>query len=518
MSSHRIIVNTAATYIRSVITLGLGLFSARWVLGGLGTTDYGLFAVVGSIISFITFLNGVMAASASRHFAFALGRGDSDEVNLWFNTSLSIHVILPVVLIAIGWPIGEYCVRHVFIIPAARISASLWVFRLSLITAFVGMVSIPYLAMFTAQQHIAEMAVWGTLQSVLLFAFAYLLTRVSVDRLLFYTGYGVAISVVFQVIQILRARCIFRECRIHYRHWFDKCRFKEIFSFASWNLIGNAGAILRDQGSAILLNLHFGPKVNAAFGIANQVSVQTSQLGVAMVGAFAPEINASEGRGDRQSMLSLAQRASKFGTILILLFAIPLMVETDYILTLWLVDPPAYAALFCQLILAMFLLDRLSIGYMLAINAHGKVAGYQSTLGTCLILTLPLAWILLTLGLPPTSVGIAMVVTMAAVSTGRVFWARKLLGVPVKHWLRQVVLPTGTVTLAACLAVMLPRWLLLPSIARLMFVTAAGLLTTLTATWFLALDADDRTFVRQNTKRLWDSLDGESRGYRDITR
>jgi O-antigen/teichoic acid export membrane protein len=508
MSSRRIILNTVATYIRSVIAVGLGLFSSRWVLAGLGASDYGLFAVVGSIITFITFLNGVMAGSASRHFAFALGRGDSDEVNKWFNTSLSIHLILPVVLISIGWPIGEYCIRQVLTIPPARILACLWVFRLSLIVAFIGMVSIPYTAMFSAKQHIAELAAWGTLQSVMSFALAYILTTVSGDRLLFYAGYGVAIGGLFQFVQVMRARHLFSECRLRYSRWFDSRRFREIFSFASWNLIGTFGATLRDQGSAILLNTHFGPRVNAAFGIATQVSNQTSQLGVAMTQAFSPEVTASEGRGDRARMLSLAQQASKFGTILVLLFAIPLMVEMDYVLKIWLIEPPLYTALFCKLILATFVLDRLSAGYMLASHAYGKIAAYQASLGTCLVLTLPLAWVFLKFGAPPTSVGIAFVVTMAGVSLGRVFWARRYLGVPIRRWLGEVALPSGTVTLAALLAVMGPHWLLSPSFPRLVLVSVAGIVTIVFTAWFLALDGKERSFVKQNAGRLLDMMGG----------
>ena len=502
MSSHRIIVNTAATYIRSVITVGLGLLSARWVVGGLGATDYGLFAVVGSIIGFITLLSGVMAVSASRHFAFALGRGNPEEANKWFNTSLNIHVILPIVLIAFGWPIGEYCIRHVFTIPFDRIHACLWVFRLSLIVAFVGMVTIPYMAMFTAKQHIAEPAAWGVLQSLLSFIFAYLLTIVPGDRLFFYAGYGVAISVFFRVIQVMRARHIFQECRIHYYHWFDRSRFKEILSFACWNLIGSFGAILRDQGSVVLLNLHFGPKVNAAFGIANTVSAQAAQLGSSMLGAFSPELNASEGRGDRTSMLALAQRASKFGTILVLLFAIPLVVEMDYILKLWLREPPLYTALFCQLILVAFLVDRLTTGYMMAVNAKGVIAAYQATVGTCLALTIPLAWVFLKLGAQPTSVGLAFIIAMAGVSAGRVLWARRLLGVPIWHWLRDVLLPVSTVTLAAASATLLPRCLLSPSFSRLVLVTVASVTTATVTAWLFAMNATERSAVKQSAMHM----------------
>jgi len=504
MSSHRIILNTAATYIRSVITLGLGLCSARWILGGLGVTDYGLFAVVGSIIIFITFLNGVMSVSAARHFAFAIGRGDSEDVTRWFNTSLSIHIILPLLLVLIGWPIGEYCISHVFTIPPSRIAACHWVFRLSLIVAFFSMVSIPYFAMFNAKQHLAEIAVWGLLQSVLLFVFAYILTKVSGDRLLFYAVYCATISVVFQVAQVVRARYIFPECRISYRHWFERNRFKEILSFACWSLFGSFGTIIRDQSSVFLLNLHFGPTVNAAYGIANNVSGQTSQLGIAMIGAFAPEITASEGRGDRQRMLALAQRASKFGTILVLLFAIPLMAELDYVLKLWLIRPPPQTAEFCQLILVAFILDRLSAGYMLAVNATGKMAGYQITLGSCLALTLPLAWLFLRFGAPPLSVSVAAVVTMTAVSVGRVFWVRRLLNIPVRRWLQNVVAPSSTVAFVAVAMVLAPRLLLPPSFVRLSLVTATGIGAVLLTTWFLVLDANERIHSRQTVLKVLD--------------
>ncbi len=502
MSSHRIILNTSATYIRSVIAAGLGLFSARWVLAGLGASDYGVFVVVGSIIIFITFLNGVMSVSAARHFAFAIGRGDSEDVIRWFNTSLSIHIILPLLLILIGWPIGEYCIAHVLTIPPDRIPVCHWVFRLSLVVAFFSMVSIPYLAMFNAKQHLAETAAWGMLQSVMLFVFAYILTKVSGDRLLFYAGYGATIGVVFQVTQVARARYIFPECRINYRHWFERNRFKEILSFACWSLFGSFGTILRDQSSVFLLNLHFGPTVNAAYGIANNVSGQASQLGVAMIGAFAPEITASEGRGDRQRMLALAQRASKFGTIFVLLFAIPLMAELDFVLNLWLIHPPPQTAEFCQLILVTFILDRLSAGYMLAVNATGKMAGYQITLGSCLALTLPLAWLFLRFGAPPLSVSIAAVATMTAVSVGRVFWVRRLLNVPVRRWLQDVVAPSSTVAFVAAAMVLAPRLLLPPSLVRLSLVAATGIGSILLTTWFLVLDVNERIYIRQTVLRV----------------
>lgn len=502
MANKRIVLNTAATYIRTIFTAGLTLFSSRWVLNSLGFTDYGLFSLVGSIILFITFLNGVMACSAVRYFAYSIGQGDRFEVNRWFNSAIGIHLVLAFVLVAIGWPIGEYVICNILTVPGDRLTACLWIFRASLVSAFVSIFSVPFVAMFTAKQHITELAAWGTLQSILTFTLAWLLRHASGDRLLFYAGGMVVIIVFVQASQISRAISVFDECRIVYCQWFDLCRFKSIFSFAGWNLLGWSGALFRDQGSAILLNLFFGPSVNAAFGIATQVSAQTNQLSTAMVGAFSPEITACEGSGDRTRMLFLSQRASKFGTILVILLAIPLISEMDYVLKVWLHEPPPFTALFCRLILVTFLIDRLSIGYMLAVQACGKIAAYQATVGTSLIMTLPMAWIFLKMGLPPTSIGIAFIITMTITSLGRVQWGRYLFCMSIHSWFDKVVWPSVIVFLVATVVSVIPHWLLPSSFLRLIIVFVASITCSLCSAWFFVLELKDRQFIRQNTQRM----------------
>jgi O-antigen/teichoic acid export membrane protein len=501
-ASQRLVLNTAATYGRSVFSIALTLFSSRWILASLGQTDYGLFSLVGSIIIIITFLNGVMAGSVSRYFAYSIGQDDSEEVTHWFNTALSLHLCFAVILILFGWPIGRHVIVHFLNIPPDRLASCLGVFHISLLSAFASMISVPFMAMFNAKQHISEIAGWGIVQTILTFALAIMLAKASGDRLLFYAIGMAGIIVGIQIAIIVRAFSVFGECRIVTKAWFDSSCFKRILSFAVWNLIGGTGATFRDQGSAILLNLFFGARVNAAFGIANQVSTQTNQLSAAMLGAFSPEITSSEGRGDRKRMLSLSHRASKFGTILVMLFAIPLIVEMDYILRLWLHIPPPHSALFCRLILCTFLIDRLSTGYMMAVNAYGKIAAYQATVGICLILTLPLAWLFLKWGYPPTSVGIAFMITSAVCTIGRALWMRRLFGEPVSRWIQIVVLPcliVGTISLCTAL---IPCWLMTPSFARLIFVSSLSIGAALLAAWLIAFDAQEHAFVRQNSRHL----------------
>jgi len=498
MTSYKlIVVNTATTYIRSIFAAGLSLFSSRWVLNALGHSDYGLFVVVGSLIIFVTFINSTMSGSAARYFAYSIGKGDSNEVKRWFNSALCIHICLAFLLILIAWPVGEYVVVHTLKVPNERLTTCLWVFRLSLLSAFFNMISVPFVAMFTAKQRIAEIAVWGMAQSIIVFAFAWFLQFSSGDRLLFYSIGMVAILIIIQIIQVFRAIVVFNECGINFRRYCERDRFKDLFLFASWSLIGNTGAIFRDQGSSVLLNLFFGPTVNAAYGIATQVSIQTTQFSTAMIGAFSPEITASEGRGNRSNMLSLSLSASKFGALLVLPLAIPLVVEIDYILKLWLGVPPPFSASLCQLILVTFLIDRLSMGYWLAAQACGKIAIYQATIGSSHLLALPLAWFFLKFGFGPPGVGFAFVISISISSFGRVLWGKRLLGITVYHWFITVVWPYIIVILVSTAIALVFNYNLSPSFFRFALVTSSSIVSSLLAIWFFVLNYKERSYVKQ---------------------
>lgn len=502
MSSRKIAINTMATYGRSVLAAAMALFSGRWVLAALGQSDFGLFSVVGSIIVFILFLSNVMSAGASRFFAYSIGRNAPTETNTWFNVSLSIHTFLGITLALLGWPIGEYVVRHVLTVPPDRVDACAWVFRLSLISAFATMVTVPFTAMFNAKQRIVEVAVIGLLQSAAVFGLAWFLGKVHGDLLLVYSAGMVLIILVAQLTMMGRAIASFPECQLSMKHWFNPARLKEMFSFTGWTLIGVAGSMLRDQGSALLLNLFFGPTVNAAYAVGTQVSAQTNQLSMSMVTAFSPEITASEGRGDRARMLSLSNQASKFGTILVLLFAIPLMVEMDYVLVLWLKHPPEHSATFCRFILSTFVLDRLTVGTMLSVSAHGRIAAYQATVGTCLLMTFPIGWVLLHSGLPATSIGYAFLITITAASLGRVLWARRLFQMHISTWIGEVLIPTLGVAFAASACALFVHQLPIPPFLRLALVGITSVLAAAVVGWQIAMRPNERQFAQRALARL----------------
>lgn len=411
------------------------------MLSSLGHTDYGIYSLVGTLIVFVTALNSLMSSSAARHLAYASGENGGASVNQWFNAAFGIHLALAAALVLIGWPIGEYLVLNVLNLPSERVSTGLIVFRLSLTAAFVSMLSVPFIAMFTAKQRFGELAIWGVLQSAMIFCVAAAMLVVGGDLLWKYSLGVVTVGVCVNLAQMYRAYSRFPECRLRLSMMFDKAKFSELFRFASWNLFGWIGVLLRDHGSAVLINLYFGPSANAAYAVATQVSNQASQFSSALISAFSPAINAKEGAGERAEVLALSEKASIYGTLLALLVAVPLIASMDDLLYLWLGNVPDGSAFFCYFILLTFIIDRTSSGYMLAVQATGRIAAYQATVGLSLICTLPIAWVMVIYGSPPWTVGLAAVFTMSITTIGRALWGRHMFGIPLSRWLSKVVFP-----------------------------------------------------------------------------
>ncbi len=492
MTSKRIVKNFITTYVRSIAAVILALFSSRWVFGSLGATDYGLYSIVGSLVAFVTILNTIMAVGSSRQFAYSIGQNNLNELKSWFNSAIGIHLIMASGLVMTGWPLGEYVIGHYLSIPNDRLSACQLVFRLSLVAAFINMVTVPFKAMYIAKQHIAEMSLLDMARIFLSFILAFSLEYLSGDHLIVYATGMVSIIILIQVCQGLRALFLFNECRIIADHLFVWKRIKTITSFSFWTLFGSIGSLLRDEGSSVLINSYYSPSVNAAFAIAKQVSAQANQLAAAMISALSPEITTSEGRGDRTRMLSLSSRSSKYGTILVLFFAIPLSVDIDYVLTLWLKSPPMYAGLFCQLILCSFVLERLSSGYMMAVSAVGRIAGYQATVGASFIATLPLAWFFIQVGFGPASIGFAFIISMAISTFLRVLWGSRLLKIPVTMWLTSVLTPCTVATIASVFCVIITHGTLQQSLFRLVITTLVSSTILSIFTWYYVLENSER--------------------------
>lgn len=507
-ANRRIFLNIIATYARSLYALVLGLFTARWALAALGQVDFGLYGVVGGLTAFIAFFNGLLATAVGRFYAVSIGAAQKNSgegletCRQWFSIAVFIHTVIPVILMMIGYPIGEWAVRHWLTIPPDRIGSCVWVFRFVCVSCFIGMVNVPFQAMYTAKQYIAELTIYSFATTTLNFLFLYYMVSNPGDWLAKYALWGMLMSVVPQLIICIRAIIVFPECRFKLSYVWSAEKFKELLYYAGWQTFGCLGAMLRGQGLAVLVNKYFGPKVNSAMALGSNVVTHAGTLSSSLIGAFQPAIANAYGAEDMNRMRALSYQACKIGTLLLLFFMIPIAVELPEILRIWLKNPPRYTDGLCWSVMAMVIIDKTSVGHMLAVNARGKIAVYQAFLGGALLLTLPIAWILVHVGWNVYAVGYSMVITMAMCAWGRVWFARRLVGMSARHWLFHIFLPLFIVAAITAGTGLLPRLFMETSFVR---VLASGFLveTVLFAlSWMILLNKEERNFVGSKIKGL----------------
>ena len=468
----------------------------------LGEVDYGLMGVVGGLTVFITYLNGILAGAIGRFYAISVGEQAMDKESgiltcrKWFTTAVVIQTIMPTLLLIICYPIGEWAVRCFLTIPADRVHDCVWVWRFVCFSCYLGMLSMPWNAMYGAHQYIAELTVYSFVTTTLNACFLYYMVTHPGVWLSKFAFWQCLLAITPNLIIWIRAHYLFPECRIVWKH--IKCwdNVKKMASYALWTAWGTLGAVLRGQGIAILVNKYFGPRVNAGVTVGSSLSGHCNTLAGSMIGAFSPAIFNAWGAKDYQRARKLAFQTCKIGTLLILIFALPLSLEVDEVLRIWLRDPPQYAAGICLFVMAMTVIDKMAVGHMICVNANGKVAVYQAFLGTSLVLTLPLAWLLIELGVGVYSVGWAMVATMAVCALGRVWLARRLVGMSAWHWLKRVCIPL-LLLIGICLFVgLLPRIFLGQSFARICTTTLLVEAVLVPFAWFLILDVSEKTFFK----------------------
>lgn len=498
----RIILNTLATYGRSVFAMFVGVFSSRWLLQGLGAQDLGLSGVVGSLIGAIVIFETVMQVAVARFYAFAIGQAQTmdeaagkDEIRRWFNVVFLIYTALPALVIAGGYPLGLYAVRHWLVIPPERMEACVFVFNCSIATTFITMVSVPYIAMYQARQQIVELSVFQVLRTTINFFFTFSLLYVTCDKLKYSATFGATVTLAILGTQMWRAWHQFPECRVKKEYLFDRTRLKQIFCYFFWEIFSCTGNMTRNQGSSIVINKCFGPSANAAWSIANTLANQAISLSSALTGALVPAVTTEEGAGERAKMVALAFRTSKFGSLLILVFSVPLIAEMGEVLRLWLVNPPEHTSGLCTCILIAYAIDKFALGHHVAISAKGKIGLYHSVVGSTFFLSIPIAIGLVAAGYGPLSVGLMFVICYSLVTIERIVFARWLVQMPVRYCVLRLLLPLvlfSCVSYAGALGVTL---VLPPSFGRIVLTSLVSLVLMGVLGWALVLDAEERKYV-----------------------
>lgn len=399
VDNKRIAKNTVYLYIRMLFSMAVGLYTSRTILHILGAEDYGIYNVVGGIVTMLSFINLGMVASTQRFISYELGRDNLPRLSNVFNTAIRTHVLLAVIILLIAETLGLWFVNYKLNIPADRVLAANVVYQCALTSFTLTVISVPYNACIVAHERMNMFAIVSILETVLKLVAVLIIPLFRFDKLIVYAVALVMVSVLIRIIYTWYCRKHFVECQFKAVEK-DKALFNDMFSFAGWSLIGNLGFSVKDQGINALINVFFNASMNAARGIAYQVSGVIYYLVSNFQMAINPQITKSYAVGEKESMLNLVFRGSRLSFCLLMLIVIPVYIRSPYLMDLWLVDVPENTLVFLKLVLVMQLVDSMAAPFVVGIQATGDVKRFQILISIIMFANLPISYVLLKLGMP----------------------------------------------------------------------------------------------------------------------
>ena len=498
-NNKRIAKNTLLLYVRMLFIMAVSLFTSRVILNTLGVEDYGINNVVGGIVTMFSVLSGSLSSSISRFITFELGKRNIERLKTIFSTGVNIQLGMSVLIIIIAEAVGIWFLNAKMNIPADRMVAANWVFQCAILTFVLNLLSVPYNAAIIAHEKMSAFAYISVLEVTLKLIIVYMLTVSPFDRLKTYAVLLLCVGVVIRFIYGYYCKRHFEECTYHFV--FDKPILKEMTGFAGWNFLGNGAYMLNTQGVNILMNLYFGVAVNAARGVATQVDAALKQFVNNFTTAVNPQITKSYAQGDLDYMHKLVCRSAKFSAFLMMFFAVPIILETNTILTIWLKTVPDYAVIFLQwIIISSFMDTVLANSLVTSMFATGKIKRYQIIVTTVGCLVFPLSWIAFKLGFEPQVGYILYFIIYTILLFVRLYLLKDMVKLPVMMYIREVlyklapVIVVGFAIPGILILTMDAGWL------RLILVCLLSVLVTAASEYFIGLSNKEKDFVAEKIK------------------
>lgn len=499
-NNKRIAKNTLMLYIRMLFTMFITLLTSRVVLQTLGVEDYGIYSVVGGVITMFAFINGGMVSSTQRYLNFEIATGNAEKLRSVFNTSLQIHALIALGIIILGETVGLWFLLEKLVIPNDRMTAAMWVYQCSIIACAVNILSVPYNADIIAHEKMSAFAYISILDVALKLIIVYLLVVSPIDKL---TTYAILILLV----QLLIRYVYTRYCNKHFRESFiewkiNKQLFKEMLSFAGWSFWGNLAGILYTQGLNLMLNIFFGPIVNAARGIAVQVQSAVQQFVGGFQTALNPQITKYYACGDLTQMHSLMFRSARFSFLLLFFLSLPVLLETNFLLTLWLKTVPENAVIFTQIMVCISLIYTTANPCVVANQATGKVKVYQMVVGGILLTILPISYIVLKLGAPAYSVFLVHFFVESVAQFSRMYMLRKLINLPMWQYMKNIYIPIVTTMAVAIILPIIVRMQVEEGWLRFFAVGFTCVLSVGASAFFIGFTKHERVFFMDKGLRI----------------
>ena len=493
-NSGRLLKNTVILYIRMALMMCISLYTSRVVLQTLGVEDYGIYNVVGGVVVMFCFLNDGMTTSTQRFLTFELGTGNKKRLNEIFATSLHIHLIISAAIVLLGETIGLWFMMEKLVIPPERHVAAMWCYQLSIFTTVVTIMSYPYNAAIVAHEKMSAFAYISILDAVLKLLLVYLLLVFRMDRLILYAVLFACEKLLIRMVYNVYCTRHFEEC--HYRWVHNKSLFRQMSSFAGWSMWGNLAVVGFTEGLNMLLNVFFGPAVNAARAVAIQAQGAVSQVASNFQMAINPQITKTHASGLAEETHALIFRSTRFTFCLLLIMCLPIMVESPLLLKLWLGDVPQYAVEFLILLLMIRLVEQSTNPLATAVMATGNIKRYEIVNGTLMLMIVPIAYCVLHFGGAPWSVFLVYLIVAAIASVVRFVITSSLINLSTWAYFKEAFLRCLFVLMLSCVApaIMVPLtgsdiWAGMATIA----VTVIG---TCLASYQVGLDAEERAMIR----------------------
>ena len=491
----RIIANTLAQHIRSIINICLSLYSTRLVLKALGQSDYGIFSLVAGVVALLGFLTNAMVVTTQRQLSFYHGKGNPEDVRAMFSNCLLLHFIIGLIIAAALFLIEPYLFNGFLKIDPDRTGTAVHIYFVTVLTLFITFITAPYRAMFIAREEIIFISIVDVIDGVLKLLFAICLLSLNTDRLISYTWALCGIMAFNYVALASWAMTHFNECLIiPKRKYYNRTFQKDLTDFAGWTVYSMGCIIARAQGTAVILNRFFGTIINSSYGIAHQVFSAILFIAQAVTNAMSPQIVKAESCNDRQRMLRLSEISSKYAVLLLSVVVVPLVFEMPEVLETWLGDVPPNAVLISRFLLLTTLCDQLTIGLGTANQAIGRIRNYSICVNTIKVMTLPAFWLCLRLGY---SLVWAMWIYMGfelLCAMVRLPFLKFTAGLSIRHFALHVfarVIPSFIILVVVC-------WLMVTFVQmpfRFLLTGVVAVISTTISVWLTALESSEKALV-----------------------
>lgn len=491
-NNKRIAKNTIALYFRMILVIVVSLYTNRVILDVLGVEDFGIYNIVAGVVVLFSFLNSAMTNACQRYLSVAIGKNDAEFAQKVFSASLLSHIVLIGIVLLLGETIGLWFVDTQLDIPDTRHSASVVIYHIALITTCVSIIRVPFNAAIVAHERMSFYAYSSIFETLLKLVIVWLIQVFDGDNLIIYSVLLLIVTIVVNVVYLIF-------CQIKFKQKLSlKTKLgllKEMTAFSGWNVFGGVADVGYKQGTNIILNIFCGVSLNAAMGITNQVRAAIYNFVSNLQTAANPQIIKTYSQGDYAHFRTLVFSISKYSYFLMLLMVIPLILNMDYILRLWLKNPPDHSTSFSQLILIFCLIDSLTGPLWTAMQATGKIKQYMIVTSICLLLNLPLTYLFLWMGYAPESLLIIQIFVNVITFFVRLCFQKVCLKINIWDYLKSVVLP---ILLVSILAVPIPMAVggFFEAFSKLILTTTSSVVLVVAFVYFVGLSKSEKLFVK----------------------